>query len=79
MRHSEFWRAVETVYGSAYGTSLTRDLVLPGLGQTCAQALEAGVPPQEVWNRLCDETDASEEDRWVYRADPRQVRRRERH
>lgn len=76
MKHSEFWRAVETVYGSAYGTSLTRDLVLPGLGQTCTQALESGVPPRDVWNLLCDETDASEADRWVYREDPHQARRR---
>lgn len=74
MKHSEFWSAVETVYGSAYGGSLTRDLVLPGIGLTCAQALEAGMSPRHVWDLLCDETDASEADRWVYREDSRHRR-----
>lgn len=76
MKHSEFWRAVETVYGSAYGRSLASDLVLPGLGMTCEQALEHGVAPRQVWDLLCDETDASAADRWVYREDLRQSRRR---
>lgn len=76
MKHSEFWRAVETVYGSAYGRSLATNLVLPGLGRTCEDALDAGVAPREVWNALCDETDASETDRWVYREDPHERRRR---
>ena len=41
VKHSEFWNAVETVFGSAYGRSLAQDLVLPGLGVTCVQALDA--------------------------------------
>lgn len=36
MRHSEFWRSVETVFGLAYGRSLVQDLVVPALGATCA-------------------------------------------
>lgn len=75
MKHSEFWQALETVFGSAYGRSLARDLVLPSLGQTCQDALEAGVSPRQVWDALCDETDASAADRWVYRED-RQARTR---
>lgn len=52
MKHSEFWRAVETVYGSAYGRSLAQDLVLPGLRSTCVEALDAGIPPRR-FGRLC--------------------------
>ena len=37
MKHSEFWKAVETVHGSAYGRSLAQDLVVPGLGATCVR------------------------------------------
>ena len=56
MKHSEFWKAVETVYGSAYGSSLAQDLVVPGLKATCAEALETRV---------------SDADRWVFREDAR--------
>lgn len=74
MKHSEFWRAVDTVFGSAYGRSLAQDLVLSGIGRTSVQALEAGVPPRDVWHALCDDTDRSEADRWVFRDDARQRR-----
>ena len=43
VKHSEFWNAVEAVFGTAYGRSLAQDLVLPGLGVTCVQALDEGV------------------------------------
>ncbi|RAX19355.1 MULTISPECIES: DUF3046 domain-containing protein [Actinomyces] len=75
MKHSEFWRAVDTVFGSAYGRSLAQDLVLSGIGRTSVEALEAGVPPRDVWHALCDDTDRSEADRWVFRDDPRRRRR----
>ena len=71
MKHSEFWRAVETVYGSAYGRSLAQELVLPGLRSTCVEALDAGIPPREVWQALCDETQVGDADRWVFREDAR--------
>lgn len=74
MKHSEFWRAVDTVFGSAYGRSLAQDLVLSGIGRTSVQALEAGVPPRDVWHALCDDTDRSEADRWVFRDDARRRR-----
>lgn len=76
MKHSEFWRAVEDVFGPAHGRSLAQDLVLPGLGATCAQALAEGASPREVWHALCDETEVTEEDRWVFREDPRDRARR---
>ena len=71
VKHSEFWNAVETVFGSAYGRSLAQDLVLPGLGVTCAQALDDGVAPERVWSLLCDETERTDAERWIFRSDPR--------
>ncbi|WP_194949470.1 DUF3046 domain-containing protein [Actinomyces trachealis] len=74
MKHSEFWRALEEVYGAGLGRSHAQDLVLAEIGCTAEQALEQGVPPRRVWNALCDETDATEAQRWVYREDPRRRR-----
>lgn len=71
MKHSEFWRSVETVFGAAYGASLAQDLVLPVLGRTCVEALAAGVAPQDVWTALCEETEVPQESRWVFRQAPR--------
>ena len=72
MKHSEFWKALEEVFGPAYGRSLAQDLVLAGTGATCVEALEAGRTPREVWHSLCDETEVSDADRWVFREDPRE-------
>lgn len=56
MRRSEFLRAVDDEFG-ARGASLVNDLVLPGLGRTAAEALDAGVPPRDIWLALCEEND----------------------
>ncbi|HCJ49157.1 DUF3046 domain-containing protein [Microbacterium marinum] len=57
MRHSEFERAVADEFG-ATGAALVDDLVLTAVGgRTARQALAAGVPPREVWQALCVETD----------------------
>lgn len=57
MRRSEFLRAVEAEF-SGRATSLVSDLVLTQLGgRTAADALDAGVPPRDIWLALCDETD----------------------
>ena len=71
VKYSEFWNAVEAVFGTAYGRSLAQDLVLPGLGVTCVQALDTGVAPERVWGLLCDETERSDDERWIFRSDPR--------
>jgi hypothetical protein len=74
MRVSEFRRAVEQEFGSRYGATLVRDLVLGGLaggdasaedagGLTGEQALAAGVPAREVWLALCREMDVPPERR----------------
>ena len=57
MRRSEFLRAVDAEFG-ARGAALVADLVLSSVGgRTALQAVEAGVPPREVWLALCAETD----------------------
>lgn len=65
MRLREFWLLVDEVLGSAHGRALTRDLVIPELGNlTPAQALEDGVEPRDVWHALCDALDVPEPQRW---------------
>jgi len=71
MRRSEFLRAVDDEFG-ARATSLTHDLVLGGLGMTALAALDAGVPPRDIWLALCDEADVPAERRYgVGRLEPR--------
>ncbi|MCC2309115.1 DUF3046 domain-containing protein [Cellulomonas chengniuliangii] len=65
MRFREFWQLVDEVLGSAHGRALTRDLVIPGLGNmTPVQALDDGVEPRDVWHALCDELEVPEPQRW---------------
>ena len=71
MKTSEFWNALEAVYGPSLGRSLVVDLHLPVLGSTASQALESGVDPERVWAALVEETGAGEEARWAHRRDPR--------
>ncbi|MBS1672825.1 MAG: DUF3046 domain-containing protein [Actinobacteria bacterium] len=60
MRRSEFLRAVDAEFGARAG-SLVADLVLTRIGgHTAAEAMEAGVPPREVWLALCAEMDVPE-------------------
>ena len=57
MRRSEFLRAVDSEFG-ARSLSLVSDLVLTQLsGRTADEALDAGVPPRDIWLALCAETD----------------------
>jgi hypothetical protein len=72
MRRSEFDRAVSEEFGPQGGALIT-DLFLSGLGdRTAAQALDAGVPPRDVWLALCAETDVPPERRYgVGRLEPR--------
>ncbi|WP_309129319.1 DUF3046 domain-containing protein [Microbacterium sp.] len=71
MRRSEFLRAVEDEFGGR-ATALTHDLVLGALGMSALDALDAGVPPREIWLALCAETDVPAERRYgVGRLEPR--------
>ncbi len=57
MRRSELERALSDEFG-ARAESLTVDLVMTALGgRTASQALDAGVPPREIWLALCAEMD----------------------
>ncbi|OCG73840.1 DUF3046 domain-containing protein [Microbacterium sediminis] len=63
MRRSEFLRAVDDEFGDR-ADGFTRDLVLPGIGRTAFDALDAGVPPREIWLALCEELDVPESRRY---------------
>lgn len=72
MRRSEFDRAVADEFRGG-ATAVVTDLVLTAVGgRTAAEALEAGVPPREVWLALCEEMDVPAERRYgVGRLEPR--------
>jgi hypothetical protein len=72
LRRSEFDRAVRDEFGPQSGT-LTVDLVLSKVGdRTAVEALDAGVPPRDVWLALCVETDVPLERRYgVGRVQPK--------
>ncbi|MCY1694762.1 DUF3046 domain-containing protein [Curtobacterium sp. SL109] len=58
MRVSEFWRAVDQVFGEAYGAVVARDVVLEDLGgRSAADAIDAGIDTRKVWDALCDSQD----------------------
>jgi len=72
MRRSEFNRAVADEFGGR-ATAVVSDLVLSRVGdRTAAEAIEAGVPPRDVWLALCDELDVPSSRRYgVGRLEPR--------
>lgn len=50
MRHTEFWSRMEHALGTAYFRVWAEQFVMADLGRRTAQeALDAGVPPKEVW------------------------------
>lgn len=64
MRTSRFWALAEDEFGAAYAHSLAASTHLAPLGgRTALEALEAGMPPREVWLALCDAMDVAEERR----------------
>lgn len=67
MKQSEFWNALEQVFGTALGHSLAQDLYLPEFSSTAQEALAAGFDPDRVWGSLVEESGAGEEARWVHR------------
>jgi hypothetical protein len=77
MRHSEFWESMDHAFGKAYAKSLAADMVMGRLGGlTAEQALDAGAPPREVWDALCDVMEVDDNVRWHYRDAPKKRRRR---
>ncbi len=50
MRHTEFWARLDHVLGGAYSRSWADLTVVRDLdGRTTREALDAGVPPKQVW------------------------------
>ena len=55
MRHSRFWALAEDEFGAAYAHSLAGSTHIAALGgRTAVEALDAGIPPRDVWFALCD-------------------------
>ncbi|ENO19237.1 DUF3046 domain-containing protein [Schaalia cardiffensis] len=74
MKTSEFWDAVDSVFGPTLGRSYAADLYLPAISGTCLEALEAGLAPQRVWEALVDETGVGESCKWFHRLDAKAKR-----
>lgn len=50
MRHTEFWSRMEDALGASYARAWASQYVMADLGgRTAQEALDAGVPPKEVW------------------------------
>ncbi|MGZ4449731.1 MAG: DUF3046 domain-containing protein [Nocardioides sp.] len=50
MRHTEFWARLDHALGTAYAGAWARQFVMADLGgRTAAEALDAGLPPKQVW------------------------------
>ena len=50
MRHTKFWSRMDHALGAAYCTSWARQFAMADLdGRTAQEALDAGVPPKQVW------------------------------
>ncbi len=61
MRVSRFWALAEDEFGAAYAHSLAGSTHMAALGgRTAQEALDAGVPPRDVWFALCDAMDVPE-------------------
>jgi hypothetical protein len=56
VRYSEFWTRMHDTLGTAYAETWARDQVIGVLdSRTVVEALEAGVPPKQVWRAVCDQ------------------------
>ncbi|PUA79164.1 DUF3046 domain-containing protein [Nocardioides currus] len=50
MRHTEFWDRLDTAMGRASSRTWAELFVIGELGsRTAVEALDAGVPPKQVW------------------------------
>ena len=61
MRLSKFWELMEGEFGPAYASSLAQRHTIHALDdRTVNEALDAGLPPRQVWLALCDDMDVPE-------------------
>lgn len=66
MRLAEFHQRVTDVFGSDRGPWILHSHTLSEIGSTADEALENGVAPSLVWDRLCQDFDVSEADYWGF-------------
>jgi hypothetical protein len=53
VRHTEFWSRMEDALGPGYYRSWASQFVMAELdGRTAQEALDAGVPPKQVWTAV---------------------------
>jgi len=53
VRHTEFWERMDLALGPEYSRSWASLHVMAELGgRTAEQALEAGIPPKQVWRAV---------------------------
>ena len=64
MRHTEFWRRLDEVLGPSYSRSWAALTVVRDLdGRTTQEALDAGMPPKQVWAAVRRQLELPESDR----------------
>ncbi len=64
VRHTEFWSRMEGALGSAYYRAWAGQFVMAERGgRTAAEALEAGLPPKQVWDAVWRALDLPPRDR----------------
>ena len=64
MRHSEFWNRLEHHLGPRYYRVWADQFVIADLGRrTPQEALDAGVPPKQVWAEVWRTLELPERDR----------------
>lgn len=64
VRLSQFWALMDDEFGPAYSRVLADRQVLGDLGgRTATDAIDAGVPPKQVWRAVCDAMDVPDERR----------------
>jgi hypothetical protein len=50
MRHTEFWARMQDALGPTYYRTWARQFVMAELGgRTAQEAIDAGIPPKQVW------------------------------
>ncbi|MGZ8751233.1 MAG: DUF3046 domain-containing protein [Pseudonocardia sp.] len=53
MTHTEFWTRMGDALGSGYAQAWASQQVITALGgRTVSEALDAGIPPKEVWREV---------------------------
>ena len=64
VRHTEFWDRLDQALGRAYSRTWAELTVLRDLdGRTTREALDAGVPPKQVWAAVHRQLELPESER----------------